>query len=115
MHRLVIIAAWTLFDTVTVHPAAKGYAGGTFDGRYVYFTPSDPSSFVARYDTLAPFDAAASWETFDTTRVSTGALGYYGAAFDGRAVYFAPRNNGMALRFDTGTSRSLPVRQPSFL
>ena len=49
--------------------AKGGYWGGTFDGRYVYFTPYDNPSLgkkngeFLRYDTAKPFEDDASWES----------------------------------------------------
>jgi hypothetical protein len=93
--------SWTVFDAGAVN--ARGFAGGAFDGRYVYFAPRDGIGLagrVARYDTQASFGAAASWTTFDLTTVSARAQVCEGAAFDGRYVYFAPID-GTAVRYDT--------------
>src|SRR5262249_37233638 len=51
-------ASWQTFDVSTVEPLAKGFQGGAFDGRYVYFVPYNNGAYdgvVARYDTQAPF------------------------------------------------------------
>ena len=46
-----------------------GYWGGTYDGRYVYFSPYEiPNSDVRngeflRYDTSMPFSNSDSWES----------------------------------------------------
>lgn len=92
---------------------STGYFGAVFDGRYVYFSPEheeskDTHGIVLRYDTQAPFQEQASYAAYDAG--STAGLrtrGYYGAGFDGRYVYFAPRQHGMEsyhsflLRYDT--------------
>jgi hypothetical protein len=45
---------------------------------------------------------AANWTFFDTTTVDPGAAGYFGAAFDGRYVYFTPvQGSPIALEYDT--------------
>src|SRR5262249_41892644 len=84
-----------------------------FDGRFLYLVPgadgvSGLYSVVARYDTQAPFGAAASWSTFDTSTVNANARGFQGAAFDGRYLYLAPNNaagifvyDGLVARYDT--------------
>jgi len=105
------VARWAAFDPGAhgVGVAPDGYAGGTFDGRYVYFAPSfNGSTEAMRYDTQGGFELASSWETFDPG--FTG--GYVGACFDGRYVYYAPwaqatfAANGEVLRFDTTGSFS---------
>lgn len=42
--------AVTTFPLLSLDIRAKGYAGGGFDGRYVYFTPYG-GAVVVRYDT----------------------------------------------------------------
>ena len=88
-------------------PSASGFAGGVFDGRYVYLAPNNdgsPFGLAVRYDTQQPFASATAWQTFDFTKLDAGAKGYRGAAFDGKYVYFVPSNNGTAqgiiVRFD---------------
>lgn len=107
-------SSWATFDPGAhgVGSRSEGFAGGVFDGRYVYFVPwADSAGYhgeVMRYDTLADFQSAGSWEAFDpgSHGVGTDADGYRGAAYDGRYVYFAPVYNGTAfhgevLRYDT--------------
>lgn len=114
------------FDATSVDPAARGFAGGTFDGRFVYFAPHareaqrpDESrhGVVVRYDTQAPHDAPASWSTFDVATLNPAATNFTGALFDGRWVYFIPkRATGAIVRFDTGGAGALPARSnASFL
>ena len=93
-----------------------GYWGGTFDGRYVYFSPYYNFSVtyhgqVLRYDTTAGFTEPASWEAFDagSNGVGDDPDGYWGAVYDGQYVYFAPYYNGTdrsgeMLRYDTGSA-----------
>lgn len=101
-------ASWALFDTSTVNPAARGYEGGAFDGRYVYFVPhQNPASYdgvVARYDTQQSFATGAAWQTFDTQTLAPFARGFYGAQFDGRYLYFIPYFSTILARFDTQAS-----------
>jgi len=64
-------ASWTAFDpgVAGLGTNPKGYSGGSFDGRYIYFVPyhdgSNYSGEILRYDTQSPFDAVASWSVFD--------------------------------------------------
>jgi hypothetical protein len=52
------VSSWAAFDPVSsgVAGAADGHHGGTFDGRYMYFSPAnyhqDTHGAVLRYDTL---------------------------------------------------------------
>ncbi|MDB4943679.1 MAG: peptidylglycine alpha-amidating monooxygenase [Labilithrix sp.] len=105
-------ASWTTLDLATFDVHAAGYRTGAFDGRYLYLvpgwtapTPSWATSTIARYDTLAPFAARASWKFFDTSAVDPGARGFNAAAFDGRRLILAPGYNGayhgLTLAFDT--------------
>lgn len=99
-------SSWSSFDPSTAIPLAKGFRGAAFDGRYLYLVPyMNPSAMntdglVVRYDTSATFTDVASWSSFDTTTLNPNAKGYYGAAFDGRHVYFVP-TDGVVARFDT--------------
>lgn len=102
-------ASWLTFDATTVNALAKGFQGGAYDGRYVYFVPyggaGSFSGVVARYDATAPFETAASWATFDTASINPQAKGFFGGAFDGRYIYLVPYFNGTAhgtlARYDT--------------
>ncbi|MEW6752031.1 MAG: LamG domain-containing protein [Candidatus Latescibacterota bacterium] len=77
----------------------RGFFGGVFDGRHVYFAPQHDGvqrhGKVLRLDTHHRFTDPAAWAARDAQ--GTGGLdtrGYYGAAFDGRFVYFVPRTDG---------------------
>jgi hypothetical protein len=91
----------------TLNVEASGFAGGAFDGRYVYFAPGridGAHAIVARYDTTAgSFDAggASAFAFFSLSLVSGGAHGFDGCAFDGRYIYFIPNANGIIVRYDT--------------
>ena len=110
--------AWSYFTITGLTPAVPGaFAGAAFDGRFVYFVPSitgaTHESVVARYDTQGPFTVIGSWSSFDMSTLSVDAGGdagpflggFSGAGFDGRFLYFVPRNDGVAfgkvVRFDT--------------
>lgn len=109
----VATASWKAFEPAG---SAKGLWGGTFDGRYIYFSPRYDgaawSSEVLRYDTTQGFDTASSWKTFDPVAAGMNGSpqGFYGALFDGRYVYFVPSTNsvlgvhGVVLRYDTTES-----------
>lgn len=93
----------------------RGYFGAVTDGRYIYFVPEQHGERgypthgqVLRLDTLGDLDDPASFAAVDAGH--TGNLetrGYYGGVFDGRFVYFVPRQLGMeqyhshVLRLDT--------------
>ena len=119
-----LVSQWhprTDFNAFTAYDAGhtdglstNGYFGAGGDGRYVYFCPvrdhQDRYSVhghVLRYDTQAPFHSAAAWTAYDagyTDGLRT--VGFYGGAFDGRYVYFNPRDDGHShhtrlLRYDT--------------
>ena len=115
----MLASSWVAYDpgAAGLGPQAKGYNGGLFDGRYVYFVPekyvdSDccHDGNVLRYDTTREFSDLTSWALFDPGAHGIGLTpdGYMGAAFDGKRVYFAPLHNqrfsfhGEVLRYDTG-------------
>lgn len=97
----------------------KGYNGGVFDGRYIYYAPYNDGKIpidvyhgkMIRFDTQGDFLAAPSWEAIDlgqafADRGAPNTRGYQGAAFDGQYVYYAPWYNGAefhgkVLRFNT--------------
>ena len=100
--------SWATFD-----PGVDGYYGAVFDGRYVYFSPdhngTEFQGEVLRFDTSGGFSDPSSWATYDPGAAGVGnePVGYYGAIFDGRFVYFVPNLNntqgqhGEVLQYDT--------------
>jgi hypothetical protein len=108
-------AAWSTFDLASKDPNALGYAGATFDGRYIYLAPSGATrGLLARYDTTAPFTSATSWTTFDLAKaVNPRAASFLGAMFDGRYIYLVPYAGQLAVRFDAKTPASMP-KLPGF-
>jgi len=112
--------SWSAYDAGNTSGLnATGFLGGTFDGRYVYFTPnangSGNTGVVLRFDTTANFTTAASWSAFDAGGTSgLNSAGYAGAVSDGRYIYFAPLHNsggadGIVLRFDAKLPRAVPA------
>lgn len=109
-------ASWSTFDTAAQLDArAVGFNGVTSDGRFVYFVPgftdAGPHGFAVRYDSTRDFSLKPSWESYDLhSRSCVGctaeSVGFAGATFDGRYVYFAPgvsaaRTTAWVMRFDT--------------
>lgn len=102
----------------------KGYYGGAFDGRYVYFVPRHDGavfhSRVLRFDTHMDFKDSASWEAHDAGLAHS----YHGAIFDGRYLYLVPGYtgdvfkedtlSGTVLRFDTRADFKDPASWRSF-
>ena len=100
-------SSYSVFDTTTVNANSKGFAGGVFDGRYIYFIPqSNPTVFgqITRYDTTTLFTLASSYSVFDTTTINTNCKGFNGGIFDGRYLYLIPFVNGQITRYDTTLS-----------
>lgn len=104
-------SSWESYDAGSTDGLdTKGYAGAVFDGRYVYYVPFAVSSTrharVLRYDTKSDFISASGWDAFDAQKVGgSSAIGYDGAVFDGRYIYFAPFGyepyaHAIALRYD---------------
>jgi hypothetical protein len=107
-------AAWSTFVLTNVTAGNDGMYGMTFDGRYVYFVPSNSAQLgleglLARYDTTLPFTAASSWQSYDLTAVTASATGFGSAVFDGANVYLVPYFSGAVLRFDAKSPAGLPA------
>jgi len=110
------VQSWDTFDTSSLDRDCRGFHGGVFDGRYVYFSPylmdSDPlryASKVVRYDTRGPFSIPDSWQVYDLAQVDATCKGFIGAVYDGCYLYFVPYNNGQGrygqvLRYDVRSS-----------
>jgi hypothetical protein len=101
---------WNSIDLSKINVGTSSFAGGVFDGRYVYFPPSSntvQNAFAARYDTLGnKFTVVASWDFFDTASLNPDARGFESSFFDGRYVYFVPFASptlhvGLMVRYDT--------------
>jgi hypothetical protein len=116
-HDMTDPMLWQLFDVTTVNPAAMGFDGAVFDGRYLYLVPyqGGGGGLVVQYDThgaqgqngqtLDGFTIAQSYVTWDLTTVDSRLKGFWGGAFDGRYVYFVPYGSGgtsgVVARYDT--------------
>ena len=105
-------SAWKTFDPEDfgVGTRLRGYWGGAFDGRYIYFAPDHNGlrlhGKVLRYDTRGGgFENLAAWTWFNpgAQGVGTNPVGFRGAIFDGRYVYFIPSHSASSevLRYDT--------------
>jgi hypothetical protein len=92
-------------DLTTVNGLLTDFAGGAFDGQYVYLAPR-ASGIAPRFDTSGSFTAVPSWSTYDLARQfapDAATPDYAGAAFDGRFVYYVPAGGGFLslTRYDT--------------
>src|ERR1039457_4599300 len=101
-------AAWSPFDTGTLTPAARGFSGATFDGRYIYLAPDGDwiqGVVPARYETQGAFTDPASWRSFDLSQTNVADdysnMYFHGASFDGRYVYYIPGDGSLLLRYDS--------------
>ena len=100
--------SWDAYDAGSTDGLTNGACrSGSFDGRYVYFSPGGYPTrhgVVLRYDTQGGgFTNNTSWSSYDAGLTDgLTAHGYLGSVFDGRYVHFVPeRDNGIALRYDT--------------
>ena len=111
-------AAFAAFDAYdaghTDGLVTQGYFGAVCDGRYAYFCPirdqqerTSVHGRVLRLDTQADFKNPDAWAAYDASYTDgLHTAGFYGGAFDGRYVYFNPRDDGTIhhsrlLRYDT--------------
>jgi hypothetical protein len=106
---------WNHFDLHNINVGISSFTGAVFDGRYVYFAPSNNTNaavLAARYDTQGNgFTITNSWSFFDTAVLHPDARGFSGAFFDGRYVYFVPfaipgLHHGRLVRYDTQAGRN---------
>lgn len=85
---------WSKFDLTIVHPLAKGFVGGCFDGQYLYLAPYfngiERHGLVLRADTSKDVFDSSNWETFDMTSLHIDNRGYFGAVVHGDFVYMLP-------------------------
>lgn len=106
--------ARTGFDAKTmVNADATGFAGAAFDGRHVYFVPRSTdvtTGVVLRHDIDGDFVNASSWSNVDITIATKNpeAKKFQGAVFDGKYVYFVPRENGLMTRLHARTPAAIP-------
>ena len=96
--------SWSTHDVQPQSADARGFVSGTFDGRYVYLSPSfAPNAVFTRFDTTGNFTDDNAWTFYPIVGLDPNAGQYTGAVFDGKYVYYAPSgtNSGNAARFDT--------------
>ena len=97
---------WSQMNMSTVQGGSEvnnAYTNGSFDGRYVYFSPYWSDTFV-RFDTQGVFTTTDDWDRMSMSTAQGGATlddAYFGASFDGRYVYYTPRDSDTFVRFDT--------------
>jgi hypothetical protein len=92
-------SAWSMISMSTAQGTnivSSAYAGVFFDGRYIYYTPYNSSTFI-RFDTTQSFVNSSAWTTINTSTVQGGAslnTAYEGNnIFDGKFIYFTPKNS----------------------
>ena len=84
-------AGWEAQPTNVKNPLTRGFVGGAFDGRYVYFAPyPTPSTTVifSRYDTTLAFGDETAWTIAAGDALAIPSNRFWGAVFDGQYVYF---------------------------
>ena len=81
-------SSWEAFDANYLD--MRWRVGGVFDGRYIYYVPYCNGK-VIRYDTSAGFDDRKAWELYNAAGTNgCRCVGYDGAMYDGRFIYFTP-------------------------
>jgi hypothetical protein len=101
--------SWATFDPAAAGELSRPFTNAAFDGRYIYLVTGifedSGHATVSRYDTKAAFADASSYATFDVATLNAEANGgLFGAAFDGRYVYFvcsAACDRTLVARYDT--------------
>lgn len=99
-------ASWEVYDC-GARFSMKRNVGVIFDGRFIYYVPYGECPVAVRFDTTQDFADDAAWQAYELARIPGLVLGYDGACFDGRYVYYIPYYDegavahGVMLRFDT--------------
>ena len=119
--------AWALLDAKAVLGAFGGYVDGVVAGKLVCFAPHVRDGAILHgqvlcYDRDGDFSNGSSWYTYafaDSLECAADPtceepVGYDGAAFDGRFIYYAPHSNstgmhGEVLRYDALVSTGIPT------
>ena len=95
--------AFSAFDAGTTDGLiTKGFYGAVFDGQYVYYCPirsreerTSVHGCVLRYNTHMGFHDPGAYSAHDAGNTDgLHTVGFYGSVFDGRYVYFIPRDDG---------------------
>jgi hypothetical protein len=109
------VGSWTPYYLTSTDggASAAGYAGGQFDGRYVYLAPTQ-TGLVMRWDSTMSFSDPAAWEAFNINALHPGATGFVGTAFDGQYVYFSTNAGSAMARFKARDTVGRPSPQSSF-
>jgi hypothetical protein len=122
-------SAWAAYDVSQGGTLPSGFAGGAAVGTDIFLVPNfnvqNGKYFgtVYEYDTSTIFGTMSSWSRFDTTQLPSSPQGFFGAAYDGRWVYFAPQLSeatgtaafsGELARYDTTATFGLPGSWQSF-
>jgi len=101
---------WSCIDLTSIHPMAKGYVGGCFDGRYLYLAPYlngiERHGLVLIADTTKNVLDPKNWKSFDMASIHPDNRGYFGAVVHGEFVYMLPHckaegiYHGRLVRYD---------------
>jgi hypothetical protein len=84
--------SWSSFDVraFTTDATYQGFVGGAFDGRSILFAGAPINGEVVTFDTTQG-DFQSTWgRAYLAKSVDPRTDGFFGAAYDGRFVYFAP-------------------------
>jgi hypothetical protein len=103
-HSLADPDRWQFVDPATLGSTMQWARGGVAANGYLYVFGFNGGSGVARFRSAAA-DLAdpAAWSFFDPSSLDlrAGSIGGSVGAFDGRYVYLAPCESGVAARLDT--------------
>ena len=96
---------WQAYDCDTRF-GMKRNVGAIFDGRYIYYVPYGECPVAVRFDTECDFHDDDAWQAYELAKTKDITLGYDGAFFDGRYIYYIPYwdegdiLHGVMLRYD---------------
>ena len=105
----------------TATSTGYGWCSGVFDGRYVYYAPTNGGASgintnLLRYDTTLPF-ALAGLSHYDLVALAGGGVngGFESSAYDGhQKMYFLPTNGGDMVVYDKTLSFTASTSYKAF-
>ena len=81
--------SYQTYNTSGVNANLANLLCSTYDGRYVYCVSySNTYKYVLRYDTQSSFTSLSSYTNMDHATINANIIGYWGACYDGRYIYF---------------------------
>jgi hypothetical protein len=116
------IYAYSNIDTQTINvpyaSACKGFKGGIFDGKYIYYLPSKPNGNVLlQYNVSESFfntKANVAYQTLSLTKYSSNLYGFDGGIWNLRSIWLPPSANANMVIVPTMAGSLTDAYRPSY-